>query len=129
MAKGVLMDKSTGEPLLVNGQQVTAETKFVPETEDGSVEVVFTFDATGLEGKELVVFETLERDSKTVTTHANIEDEGQTVKFREKEPLKIPFIKTGYENYKIPLIALMIITGSVVVFLIYRAKKKKRIRA
>ena len=27
--KGILMDKSTGQPLLVNGEQVTAETTFV----------------------------------------------------------------------------------------------------
>ncbi len=49
--KGILMDKSTGQPLLVNGEQVTAETTFVAETADGTVDVVFTFDGSALAGK------------------------------------------------------------------------------
>ncbi|TKI23912.1 VaFE repeat-containing surface-anchored protein, partial [Bacillus mycoides] len=55
--KGKLMDKSTGKPLLVNEKEVTAEKKFVPETKDGVVTLDFTFDASKLEGKEIVVFE------------------------------------------------------------------------
>lgn len=31
--KGKLMDKETGEPLLVDGQEVTAEKTFVPENQ------------------------------------------------------------------------------------------------
>ena len=37
--KGVLMDKSAEKTLLVNGEEVTAETTFVPETTDGTVDV------------------------------------------------------------------------------------------
>ena len=47
---GVLMDKETGEKLLVDGKEITAETVFVPETKNGSVDVTFIFDATGLHG-------------------------------------------------------------------------------
>ena len=38
---GVLMDKETGEKLLVDGKEITAETVFVPETKNGSVDVTF----------------------------------------------------------------------------------------
>ena len=79
-ATGVLMDKETGEKLLVDGKEITAETVFVPETKNGSVDVTFIFDATGLHGKEIVVFEDLYRENVLLATHADIEDEGQTVK-------------------------------------------------
>ena len=77
--KGVLMDKSTEKALLVNGEEVTAETTFVPETTDGTVDVTFTFDGTGLEDTLLVAFETLYTEEKEVGVHAEIEDDAQTV--------------------------------------------------
>ena len=80
--KGTLMDKATGEPLLIGGLTVTAETTFEPEVPSGSVEVVFTFDAAALKGKTVVVFETLEHAGVIIATHADIEDEGQTVTFK-----------------------------------------------
>lgn len=82
---GVLMDKETGEKLLVDGKEITAETVFVPETKNGSVDVTFIFDATGLHGKEVVVFENLYRENVLLATHADINDEGQTVKIKNPE--------------------------------------------
>ena len=82
---GVLMDKKTGEKLLVNGKEITAETTFIAETKNGSVDVTFIFDATGLHGKEIVVFEDLYRENVLLATHANINDEGQTVKIKNPE--------------------------------------------
>ena len=76
------MDKKTGEKLLVDGKEITAETVFVPETKNGSVDVTFIFDATGLHGKEIVVFENLYRENVLLATHADINDEGQTVKIK-----------------------------------------------
>lgn len=72
--KGILMDKSTGQPLLVNGEQVTAETTFVAETADGTVDVVFTFDGSALAGKEIVVFESLYKDGVELAIHAEIDE-------------------------------------------------------
>ncbi len=77
--KGILMDKSAEKTLLVNGEEVTAETTFVPETTDGTVDVTFTFDGTGLEDTLLVAFETLYTEEKEVGVHAEIEDDAQTV--------------------------------------------------
>ena len=85
---GVLMDKETGEPLLVGeGEeqaQVTSEATFTPAESSGAIEVLFTFDATGLEGKTVVVFETLFQGETEIAGHEDIEDEGQTVTFVEE---------------------------------------------
>ena len=81
--KGVLMDKETGEPLLLNDQQVTSEATFTPAEPNGTIDVLFTFDASALTGKAVVVFETLYIGEEEVTSHTNIEDEGQTVTFTE----------------------------------------------
>ena len=84
---GVLMDKETGEPLLIGeGEeqtQVTSEATFTPAEPNGTIDVLFTFDASVLTGKAVVVFETLYIGEEEVTSHTNIEDEGQTVTFTE----------------------------------------------
>lgn len=82
---GVLMDKETGEKLLVDGKEITAETVFVPETKNGCVDVTFIFDATGLHGKEVVVFEDLYRDNIKIASHADIMDDDQTIKIKNPE--------------------------------------------
>ena len=43
---GVLMDKATGEPLLVDEAEVTAEVEFTPEEPSGTVELTYTLDAS-----------------------------------------------------------------------------------
>ena len=87
--KGVLMDKSTGEPLLIDGEEIRSEIAFIPEEPSGEVIVPFTFDSKFIkEETNIVVFESLYRDGKELAVHADIEDEGQTVK------VKIPEIGT-----------------------------------
>ena len=78
---GVLMDKATGEPLLANEQQITAELEFTPTTSEGTVELTYTFDASALAGKAVVVFEDLYQGENVVASHADITDEGQTITF------------------------------------------------
>lgn len=82
---GILMDKSTGEPLLVGEQQVTAELEFTPDSPDGTVELTYTFDASALAGTSVVVFEDLYQGETLVASHADLEDEGQTVTFGQPE--------------------------------------------
>ena len=83
---GTLMDKSTGKAFTENGNAVTAETVFTPETPNGTVTVTFTFDARLIrENTSLVVFETLYKDGKELAVHADIEDENQTVKVKVPE--------------------------------------------
>lgn len=86
---GVIMDKTTGKELLIQDKPVTGETIFEAKEAKGTVDVNFTFDGTGLAGKELVVFEKLYLVSKggesEVSTHEDLEDQGQTVKVVKKE--------------------------------------------
>ncbi len=77
--QGVLMDKSTGDKLLVDGKEITSETEFTAEEENGTVEVSFTFDCSDLAGKSIVVFETLYQEGLELIVHADLEDENQTL--------------------------------------------------
>ena len=86
VVSGVLMDKATGEPLKdAQGNGVSASATFTPDSPDGEVEVAFEFDATGLAGKSAVVFESLVKDGIEVATHADLEDEAQTVEIVEPD--------------------------------------------
>lgn len=83
---GTLMDKSTGKAFTENGNAVTAETVFTPETPNGTVTVSFTFDSRLIKkNTSLVVFETLYKDGKELAVHADINDNGQTVKVKVPE--------------------------------------------
>ncbi|MBO4872369.1 MAG: VaFE repeat-containing surface-anchored protein [Lachnospiraceae bacterium] len=77
--KGILADKNTGEPLLLNGSEISAEKIFQAEQTDGSIELTFTFDGTLAAGKVLVVFETLYADGQEVARHTDLSDGDQTV--------------------------------------------------
>ena len=83
VVKGKLVDKATNKPLLVDGKEVTVESKFTAKEKNGSITLDFTFNASALQGKEVVVFEELYQDNILVAIHAEIEDKGQTVKFKE----------------------------------------------
>ncbi len=82
---GILMDKATGEPLLVDGAIVTAEVEFTPEEPSGTVELTYTLDASTLAGATIVVFETLYSDGVDIAAHVDINDEAQTVEITEPE--------------------------------------------
>ena len=87
--KGVLMDKSTGKPLVIDGEEIRSETVFTPDAPTGEAIVEFIFDSKYIkEDTDIVVFESLYKDGKELAVHADIEDEGQTVK------VKIPEIRT-----------------------------------
>lgn len=83
--KGTLMDKETGEPLLIGEKSVTAEKTFIAGNKEGSIELEFTFDASGLKGKETVVFEKIFYEEKEIAIHEDLDDKNQTVKFQNPE--------------------------------------------
>lgn len=87
--KGILMDKATGEPLLIDEKEIRSETTFTPDEPTGEVIVSFEFDARYIkEDTGIVVFEGLYSEDKELAVHADIEDDGQTV------TVKIPEIGT-----------------------------------
>lgn len=96
---GTLMDKETGKPMLDGaGKEITSTTKFTPETANGSVEVAFEVDAALFAGKTTVAFEELFHDGKSITIHADITDDNQTITFGLGPKLKTTF--TGENGEK-----------------------------
>ena len=79
---GWLMDKTTGKELTdANGNRIQSQATFQPVSANGSVDVVFTFDASALAGHDVVAFESLRHNDVEVATHLDIEDEAQTIHF------------------------------------------------
>lgn len=122
--KGILMDKSTGKPLKINGKEITSEVKFIPEKSNGTVTVTFTFDSSEIKKEtDIVVFESLYRDGVEIATHADIKDEGQTVTFKIPAP-NTP--KTGDErNYGVWIGLGAIALGGVLSMVILKIRTKK----
>lgn len=123
---GVLMDKSTGKELVINGETVTATKTFVPSKAEGSVDVEFTFNASELDGKDLVVFEKMLYGEVQIADHQNINDEGQTVKITSTPPTT-PFNtpKTGDNtNMWIWLIIMFAAAAGMVGVKVYSAKSE-----
>ena len=129
---GTLMDRENGEVLHVDGKTVTAETCFVPEEKDGTAEVRFSFDATGLNGKSVVVFEKVYIGETEILSHEDLEDQEQTILFGVKMPAmkteeKPESVKTGDDAWFLAAVLLtVVISGSMVVAdLVYRRKRRK----
>ena len=129
---GTLMNRENGEVLHVDGKTVTAETCFVPEEKDGTAEVRFSFDATGLNGKSVVVFEKVYIGETEILSHEDLEDQEQTILFGVKMPAmkteeKPESVKTGDDVWFLAAVLLtVVISGSMVVAdLVYRRKRRK----
>ncbi|MBR2543941.1 VaFE repeat-containing surface-anchored protein [Candidatus Saccharibacteria bacterium] len=132
--RGILMDKSTGEPLLVNGEKVEGAVEIEPTEACGTAEMLFHFDATGLQGKELVVFEKLyifgednPDEDEPIITHEDINDENQAVIVYMPTPNTGRFTaKDGggrIGEFILAPAAIVVVVGG---YGIYRASARKR---
>jgi len=130
-----LMDKKTGEPLKVADKGVTAELKFTPNSESGTVSInLGEFNATSLDGHTLVVFEELTKQSDidgkttdvTVAEHKDINDEGQSVTVTST-PAGSTYGKTGVDmtNIAIAIGILLIAAGCATAYGIKSRKTTK----
>ena len=130
-----LMDKKTGEPLKVADKGVTAELKFTPNSESGTVSInLGEFDATSLDGHTLVVFEELTKQSDidgkatdvTVAEHKDINDDGQSVTVTST-PAGSTYGKTGVDmtNIAIAIGILLIAAGCATAYGIKSRKTTK----
>lgn len=121
---GVLIDKSTGKPFLVDAKKVRSEVTFTPETADGEVTVSFTFDGSVINKEtEIVVFETLYREGTEIAVHADIDDKDQTVTiYPQPEPEKPQTGDNSNLGFFIGLASVAL--GGLVAFLIIKFRKK-----
>jgi hypothetical protein len=127
--KGKLMDKATGQPLLVNGREVTAEKTFTATRNTGSIEVEFALPAKVLQGKTTVVFEDMYNDGVKIATHSDITDRNQTVSIGRLD-VRYPYGGHGLVKTGDPLalgLALMVFgLSSMLLVVTIRAKKRAR---
>ena len=122
--KGILMDKATGKAFLIDGKEVTAEVTFTPEESCGEVTVRFTFDGSKITKQtDLVVFETLYRDDTEIAAHADLKDEGQTVKITPPTPDNPQTGDNSNLGFWIGLGAVAL--GGLVAVIIIRVKSRK----
>lgn len=122
--KGVLMDKKTGKPFVVDDEEITAEVTFTPETSNGEVTVSFTFDGSAVTKEtDIVVFEHLYSEDVEIATHADIEDKNQTVTIHpQPEPEKPQTGDNSNIGFWIGLGAVAL--GGLVSVVIIKIKKK-----
>ncbi|HAT4214938.1 VaFE repeat-containing surface-anchored protein [Clostridium perfringens] len=142
--KGWQMLKEENVNLIIEGKRVEDDYTFIADSENMEVKVVFTFDASTLAGKQIVTFEELydlsnTDEPKKVTEHKDIEDDAQTVSFKEKPtvfeepknpetPHKLSELpKTGDSTNIYKMIGLFLASGAILLgshFFKNRKKKK-----
>ena len=88
--KGWQMLKEENAELLIDGKRVESDYTFVADSEKMKVEISYTFDASELDGQNLVTFEELydlknPEEPVKVAEHKDIDDEGQTVLITERK--------------------------------------------
>ena len=84
---GTLMDAESGEPILdAEGNSVEVTQQFVPAEADDTVAMPFEVAGAAVDGKGVVVFETLYRDGQEVVSHKDLNAASQTVDYREEVP-------------------------------------------
>ncbi|MFR1606291.1 MAG: SpaA isopeptide-forming pilin-related protein [[Ruminococcus] torques] len=135
--KGILMDQTTGKPLVINGKQITAEKSVQIETADGTVPIDFTLDASELNNRSIVVYEFLYHKGQLIASHEDITDEDQTITFKvgSLKPILPPnkgggllsALKTGDFSDIMPFAIALIGTGAIILsIVIYNHRKKKK---
>lgn len=122
--KGILMDKATGKPFLVDGKEITSEVTFTAEKANSEVTVSFTFDGSVITADtEIVVFEALYREETEIAVHADIDDKDQTVTIHpQPEPEKPQTGDNSNLGFYIGLGSVAV--GGLIAFLIIKFKKK-----
>lgn len=76
---GHLVDRETGESLAHGVVSTTAELTFVPESSDGSVDIELSLNARALAGREVTVYERLQRDGADVASHEDLSSDDQSL--------------------------------------------------
>lgn len=133
---GTLMDKKSGKALYVNDKLVEASRTFTPNSESGTADVTFTFDASELdEGTSLVAFEYLRKDGKSIAEHADIKDKKQTVKVNLLSngnptlsgvvPSGGVYYKTGYIPKESNLALFALLSVAAIGYLTWRVRQRR----
>ena len=134
---GIIMDKATKQPLLVNGKEVTSQITFTATATTMEVKVPYSFDASGLYDKSIVFYESLYEgnsidEGKLLAEHKDIDDENQTITYPSAPPEEVPPVEPPQDTpptgdgtpVALILVVMMIAVAGVVVMI----KKTKKVR-
>lgn len=80
---GTLMNKTGQSTLTIDGLIVEQSVSFTPETSDGTITLDIGFDGSSLDDQDLVLFNTLYRDGKVVTSCRDYESTSQSILVRK----------------------------------------------
>lgn len=139
IVSGILMDKDTKKPLLVNDKEIVVKKEFTTKKAEGSVLVEFKLNTKDFAKKDIVVFEKMYWNGKLIAAHEDINDKGQTVKLLAKELVTTPgassssrtkesaakSVKTGDDSMGVIIVltSVLLIAGGMI-FLLLRKKMK-----
>lgn len=140
--KGWQMLKEEKAELVIDGKRIENDYTFIADNENMEVQVVFTFDASSFAGKQIVTFEELydlsnPDEPKKVAEHKDLEDDGQTVSFKEKTivyeepqnpetPHKLSELpKTGDSTNIYKMMILFLASGSILLGTYFFKNRRK----
>lgn len=84
--KGVVMNKNTKEPLLVDGEKVEQTITLTPNSTCGTTEMVYSLNTKDLGGTDLVIFEELYYGDELILSHSDFDNASQTVSVAPPPP-------------------------------------------
>ena len=132
--RGIVMDQATEKPLLIDGEMVTAEKEIQVTEEDGTVNMEFSFDASELNNRSIVIYEYLYQDNELITSHEDINDKDQTITFKVGSlTVDMPgnggngiSVKTG-DNVPIfyAFVAMLVAIGAIILVITTKRGKRK----
>lgn len=124
--EGRQMIRENQTPLRKDGVPVSSKTSFQATKKEMEVVVNFEVDATELSGKHLVTFERLYEEGKKepLLVHEDFQDENQTIWITQQSEI-LP-VKTGDEGTLGSYFGAVILSSSVLIYLIQKGRKSTR---
>lgn len=84
--KGVVMNKNTKEPVMVDGKRVEQTITLTPESTCGTTEMIYSLNTKDLGGTDLVIFEELYYGDELILSHSDFDNASQTVSVAPPPP-------------------------------------------
>ena len=128
--KGVVMNKNTKEPLLVDGKKVEQIITLTPDSACGATEMIYSLNTKDLSGADLVVFEELYYGDELILSHSDFDNASQTVSVAPPPPdtgASTKSVDNGTLSDNAALIILAISGGGIGVYIGTRLFSRRKI--
>ena len=128
--KGVVMNKNTKEPLLVDGKKVEQIITLTPDSACGATEMIYSLNTKDLSGADLVVFEELYYGDELILSHSDFDNASQTVSVAPPPPdtgASTKSVDNGTLSDNAALIILAISGGGIGVYIGTRSFSRRKI--